>query len=61
MADSKKPKQDESSSDEECIVEDMSPDEDAGEEEDMEVNEQIQVDFEGIFVKVLPLQWSMWW
>lgn len=47
MADSKKPKHDDESSDDECIVEDMGPDEDAGEEEDMEINDQIQVDFEG--------------
>lgn len=50
MADSKKPRHDDSSSDEECIVEDMSPDENA-EEEDMEINEQIQVDFEGFGIQ----------
>lgn len=46
MPDPKKPRQVEDSSDEDCIEEEMSPDEEeAGEE--MEVNEQILVDFEG--------------
>lgn len=50
MADPKKPRPEDESSDEECIVEDMGSDEDEGDEENMEVNEEIQVDFEGFSI-----------
>lgn len=48
MADSKKHRLGDDSSDEECIVEDMGSDEEVADmDEEMEVNEQVQVDFEG--------------
>ncbi|XP_039268682.1 BRCA2 and CDKN1A-interacting protein-like [Styela clava] len=50
MADPKKPRPEDESSDEECIVEDMGSDEEQEGDENMEINEEIQVDFEGFSI-----------
>lgn len=54
---SKIQKVDESDDEDECVVEDMGSDldQDEDEEDKMDINEEIKVDFEGKHISVLPL------